>query len=48
MNGYQLEYHRFSCSLLDGQYNMYDAEVLITKSNSQYFWWQVLSIRPSG
>jgi hypothetical protein len=48
MGGYPLEYHRFNCVLLDASYNMYNAEVVITKSNSQYFWWQVVSISRSG
>lgn len=43
--GYELEYHRFSCDLYDSAYNMYQAEVVITKSNAKYFWWQVVSIK---
>lgn len=43
--GYTLEYHRFSCTLFDASYNLYEAEVAITRANSQYFWWKILTIR---
>jgi hypothetical protein len=43
--GYELEYHRFSCSLFDREYRLYEAQVVITKSNSKYFWWSVISIK---
>ena len=42
-SGWRESYHRLNCDLTDADRNVYEAEVLIIRSSSTSFSWQILS-----